>query len=57
MDLFSELEKKINELNISLKKLRETGTEYAEAEREEHCPADQGMGGPVAVREQSHYTH
>lgn len=34
MDLFSELEKKINELNISLKKLRETGTEYAEAERD-----------------------
>ena len=26
--------KKINELNISLKKLRETGTEYAEAERD-----------------------
>lgn len=34
MDLFQELEKKINELNISLKKLRETGTEYAEAERD-----------------------
>ena len=32
MDLFNELEKKINELNISLKKLRETGTEFAEAE-------------------------
>ena len=34
MDLFQELEKKIQELNISLKKLRETGTEYAEAERD-----------------------
>lgn len=34
MDLFTELEKKINELNTSLKKLRETGTEYAEAERD-----------------------
>ena len=34
MDLFQELEKKIQELNVSLKKLRETGTEYAEAERD-----------------------
>ena len=34
MDLYVELQKKINELNISIKKLRETGTEYAEAERE-----------------------
>ena len=34
IDLFQELEKKIQELNISLKKLRETGTEYAEAERD-----------------------
>jgi hypothetical protein len=34
MDLFTELEKKINELNTSLKKLRETGTEFAEAERD-----------------------
>lgn len=34
MDLFNELEKKINELNKSLKKLRETGTDFAEAERD-----------------------
>lgn len=34
MDLFTELEKKINELNKSLKKLRETGTDFAEAERD-----------------------
>jgi len=34
MDLFTELEKKINELNTSLKKLRETGTDFAEAERD-----------------------
>ena len=34
MDLYNELKKKINELNISIKKLRETGTDYAEAERE-----------------------
>lgn len=34
MDLYNELQKKINELNISIKKLRETGTDFAEAERE-----------------------
>lgn len=33
MDLFEELQIKINELNISIKSLRKTGTEYAEAER------------------------
>ena len=33
-DLYNELTKKISELNISIKKLRETGTEYAEAERD-----------------------
>lgn len=34
MDLYNELQQKIKELNISIKKLRETGTEYAEAEKE-----------------------
>ena len=34
MDLYNELTQKIKELNISIKKLRETGTEYAEAERD-----------------------
>ena len=34
MDLYNELQIKINELNVSLKKLRETGTSYAEAERD-----------------------
>lgn len=34
MDLYNELQTKINELNVSLKKLRETGTAYAEAERD-----------------------
>lgn len=33
MDLVNELQQKTNELNISIKKLRETGTEFAEAER------------------------
>ena len=34
MDLYIELQRKINELNVSLKKLRETGTSYAESERD-----------------------
>ena len=34
MDLYNELVKKIQELNISIKKLRETGTDFAEAERD-----------------------
>jgi hypothetical protein len=34
VDLYNELQQKIKELNISIKKLRETGTEYAEAERD-----------------------
>ena len=33
-DLFNDLQLKINELNTSLKKLRETGTDFAEAERD-----------------------
>lgn len=34
MDLYNELQIKQNELNVSIKKLRETGTAYAEAERD-----------------------
>lgn len=34
MDLYNDLQQKIKELNISIKKLRETGTEYAEAEKD-----------------------
>lgn len=34
MDLYNEIQNKINELNVSLKKLRETGTACAEAERD-----------------------
>ena len=34
MDLVNELQTKLQELNVSIKKLRETGTEYAKAERE-----------------------
>lgn len=33
MDLFEDLNIKIKELNTSIKSLRKTGTEYAEAER------------------------
>ena len=34
MDLINLLQSKIKDLNVSIKKLRETGTEYAEAERD-----------------------
>ena len=34
MDLFQELEQKIEELNKSLKVLRDKGTKFAEAERD-----------------------
>lgn len=34
MDLVNELQQKIQELNISIKSLRKTGSEYAEAEKD-----------------------
>lgn len=34
MDLYNELQRLLNDLNISIRKLRETGTDFAEAERE-----------------------
>lgn len=34
MDLFNELESKIQELEISIRSLRKTGNNYAEAERD-----------------------
>lgn len=34
MDLFRELEAKQDKLNVSVKKLRETGSDYAKAERD-----------------------
>ena len=34
MDLYNELESKIQELKISIKSLRKTGQKYAEAERD-----------------------
>ena len=34
MDLFNELESKIQELEVSIKSLRKTGSNYAEAERD-----------------------
>lgn len=33
MDLYEELQQKIKQLEVSLKQLRKSGTEYAEAER------------------------
>lgn len=34
MDLYNELENKIQELEVSIKSLRKTGSNYAEAERD-----------------------
>lgn len=34
MDLYNELESKIQELEVSIRSLRKTGTNYAEAERD-----------------------
>lgn len=34
MELYNDLQRLQKELNISIRKLRETGTDYAEAERE-----------------------
>ena len=34
MDLVNEIQKKIKELEVSLRKLRETGSDFAEAEKE-----------------------
>lgn len=51
MELYQELQQKTNELDVSIKALRKTGTEYAQAERaykiklREECLKlrDQGM--------------
>ena len=62
MDLVNELKNKIQELNISIKKLRETGTEYAEAEkdykitlREEALKLRAEKGMPVTLIQQVVY--
>lgn len=34
MDLFNEMQVLLRDLNVSIRKLRETGTEFAEAERD-----------------------
>lgn len=34
MDLYDELQKKTNQLDVCVKKLRENGTDYAQAERD-----------------------
>ena len=62
MDLVNELKNKIQELNISIKKLRETGTKYAEAEkdykitlREEALKLRAEKGMPVTLIQQVVY--
>lgn len=34
MDLYNELQRLLNDLNISIRKLRETGSDFAEAEKD-----------------------
>lgn len=62
MDLYNELQIKIQELNKSIKSLRHTGTEYAEAERAYKvclrqyalkCRSEQDM--PVTLIQQTVY--
>ena len=62
MDLYNELQIKIQELNKSIKSLRHTGTEYAEAERSYKvclrqyalkCRSEQDM--PVTLIQQTVY--
>jgi hypothetical protein len=62
MDLFNELQQKINELNISIKSLRRTGSEFAEAEkdykiklREEALKLRAEKGMPVTLIQQVVY--
>ena len=62
MELFNELQQKIQELNISIKSLRKTGSEYAEAEkdykitlREEALKLRAEKGMPVTLIQQVVY--
>lgn len=62
MDLFNELQQKIQELNISIKSLRKTGSEFAEAEkdykitlREEALKLRAEKGMPVTLIQQVVY--
>lgn len=62
MDLVNELQQKINELNVSIKSLRRTGSEFAEAEkdykiklREEALKLRAEKGMPVTLIQQVVY--
>lgn len=62
MDLVNELQQKINELNVSIKSLRKTGSEFAEAEkdykiklREEALKLRAEKGMPVTLIQQVVY--
>ena len=62
MDLMNELNQKLKELNVSIKKLRETGTDYAEKEkdykialREEALKLRAEKGMPVTLIQQVVY--
>ena len=55
MELYQELQQKTHELDVSIKALRETGTEYAQAERaykvklREECLKLRDQGMPVTL--------
>lgn len=62
MNLVNELQQKINELNVSIKSLRRTGSEFAEAEkdykiklREEALKLRAEKGMPVTLIQQVVY--
>lgn len=61
MDLMNELQAKINQLNISVKELRKSGTAYAQAERDykillrEECLKLRSEGMPIGMIDKTCY--
>lgn len=61
MDLMNELQAKINQLNVSVKELRKSGTAYAQAERDykillrEECLKLRSEGMPIGMIDKTCY--
>ena len=61
MDLMNELQAKINQLNVSVKELRKSGTAYAQAERDykillrEECLKLRNEGMPIGMIDKTCY--
>lgn len=61
MDLMNELQAKINQLNISVKELRKSGTAYAQAEKDykillrEECLKLRSEGMPIGMIDKTCY--